>query len=187
MSLTFFYQLDSRTSLPVRCILFTVIVSALLSLISIRSTMAFNDIVALVISGYYSSYLIASGLLVYRWLTGAIAAPGGQDSPYEPVNNVGRRLVWGPWRIPGLLGILINAFSVIYLTVAVFWSFWPRITPSRLKTCTTISSLSELPCFYRSSITSFMHERNILGRLSRWCHLILRRGKSIFLLGNERS
>lgn len=129
MSLTFFYQLDSRTSLPVRCILFTVIVSALLSLISIGSTTAFNDIVALVTSGYYSSYLMASGLLLYRRLTGAIAAPGVEDSPYEPVNNVGRRLVWGPWRIPGLLGILINAFSVIYLTVAVFWSFWPSYYP----------------------------------------------------------
>ncbi|KAE8552117.1 hypothetical protein TMatcc_002128 [Talaromyces marneffei ATCC 18224] len=126
---SFFLKLDSRTSLPMRCILFTVIVSALLSLISIGSTTAFNDIVALVTSGYYSSYLMASGLLLYRRLTGAIVMPGMEDSPYEPVNNVGRRLVWGPWRIPGILGVLVNAFSVIYLTVALFWSFWPSYYP----------------------------------------------------------
>ncbi|EED14428.1 amino acid transporter, putative [Talaromyces stipitatus ATCC 10500] len=126
---SFFLKLDSRTSLPVRCILFTVTVSVLLSLISIGSTTAFNDIVALVTSGYYSSYLMASGLLLYRRLTGAIVLPDVDDSPYEPVNNVGRRLVWGPWRIPGILGILINAFSVIYLTVALFWSFWPSFYP----------------------------------------------------------
>jgi choline transport protein len=89
MSLTFSYQLDSRTSLPVRCILFTVTMSALLCLISIGSTTAFNDIVALVTSGYYPSYLMASGLLLHRRLTGAIVAPGIEDSPYEPVNNIG--------------------------------------------------------------------------------------------------
>ncbi|KUL81939.1 hypothetical protein ZTR_10359 [Talaromyces verruculosus] len=126
---SFFLKLDSRTSLPVRSILFTVTVSVLLSLISIGSTTAFNDIVALVTSGYYSSYLMASGLLLYRRLTGAIVLPDMGDPPYEPVNNVGRRLVWGPWRIPGILGILINAFSVIYLTIALFWSFWPSFYP----------------------------------------------------------
>jgi choline transport protein len=104
-------------------------VSVLLSLISIGSTTAFNDIVALVTSGYYSSYLMASGLLLYRRLTGAIVLPDMGDSPYEPVNNVGRRLVWGSWRISGILGILINAASVIYLTIALFWSFWPSFYP----------------------------------------------------------
>jgi choline transport protein len=104
-------------------------VSALLSLINIGSSTAFNDIVSLVTSGYYSSYLMASGLLLYRRLTGAIAVPGVDDSPYEPVNNVGRRLVWGPWRIPGIWGILINLISVIYLIVALFWSFWPSYYP----------------------------------------------------------
>ncbi|PCG91332.1 Amino acid/polyamine transporter I [Penicillium occitanis (nom. inval.)] len=82
-------HLDSRTSLPVRCILFTVTMSALLCLISIGSTTAFNDIVALVTSDYYPSYLMASGVLLHRRLTGAIVAPGIEDSPYEPVNNIG--------------------------------------------------------------------------------------------------
>lgn len=122
-------QLDSRTSLPVRCIIFSIIVSALLSLINIGSSTAFNDVVALVTSGYYSSYLMASGLLLYRRCTGAIQLPGADDPPLELVNNVGRKLVWGPWRIPGVFGILVNAFSVFYLTFALFWSFWPSYYP----------------------------------------------------------
>ncbi|KIN05299.1 hypothetical protein OIDMADRAFT_39600 [Oidiodendron maius Zn] len=126
---SFFVQLDKRTSLPIRCIIFSIIVSALLSLINIGSSTAFNDVVALVTSGYYTSYLMATALLLYRRLTGSINVRGPNDSPEEPVNNVGRRLVWGPWRIPGALGVVINAFSCIYLIVALFWSFWPSELP----------------------------------------------------------
>ena len=109
--------------------MFSIVVSTLLSLINIGSSTAFNDVVALVTSGYYSSYLMATGLLLYRRLKGDIKVRSPDDSPQEPVNNVGRRLVWGPWRIPGVLGIAVNAFSCIYLTVALFWSFWPSYLP----------------------------------------------------------
>jgi choline transport protein len=115
--------------LPVRCIILSIVVSVLLSLINIGSSTAFNDVVALVTSGYYSSYLMATGLLLYRRCTGAIQVPGDDEPRNELINNVGRRLVWGPWRIPGVLGIAINAFSCIYLTVALFWSFWPSFNP----------------------------------------------------------
>ena len=115
--------------MPIRCIIFSIVVSALLSLINIGSSTAFNDVVALVTSGYYTSYLMATSLLLYRRLTGSIHVRGHNDSPQEPVNNVGRRLVWGPWRIPGALGIVVNAFSCIYLIVALFWSFWPSELP----------------------------------------------------------
>lgn len=36
---------------------------------------------------------------------------------------------WGPWRIPGVLGILNNAFACVYLLVLWFWAFWPPATP----------------------------------------------------------
>ncbi len=32
---------------------------------------------------------------------------------------------WGPWRIPGYWGIANNTFACAYLTVVVFFSFWP--------------------------------------------------------------
>jgi choline transport protein len=62
-------------------------------------------------------------------LKGDINIPNSDNSPQDPVNNVGRRLVWGPWHIPGILGIGVNAFSCIYLTIALFWSFWLSYVP----------------------------------------------------------
>lgn len=35
------------------------------------------------------------------------------------------RAIWGPWRIPGALGIANNAFACAYLTFVFFFSFWP--------------------------------------------------------------
>ena len=122
-------QLDPRTVLPIRCIFVSVAVSVLLSLINIGSSTAFNDVIGLVTAGYYGSYLMASGLLLYRRCTGAIRAPASDESPNELVNNVGKTLVWGPWRIPGLCGVLVNGFACVYLTVALFFSFWPSEKP----------------------------------------------------------
>lgn len=71
------------------------------------------------------SYRMETPLLLYRHLAGAIQVPRENDSPYEPDNNFGRRLVWGPWQIPGIFGIVVSSVDVIYLTVALFWPFWP--------------------------------------------------------------
>jgi uncharacterized membrane-anchored protein len=37
----------------------------------------------------------------------------------------GAKLVWGPFHIPGNLGGLINLYAVVYITIVVFFSFWP--------------------------------------------------------------
>ena len=33
-------------------------------------------------------------------------------------------------RVPGLLGILNNAFACAYMLFVTFWSFWPASTPT---------------------------------------------------------
>ena len=38
-------------------------------------------------------------------------------------------LQWGPWRIPGILGVLNNIFACLYLILLWFWAFWPPETP----------------------------------------------------------
>jgi choline transport protein len=38
-------------------------------------------------------------------------------------------LVWGPWHIPGLLGILNNLYACMYMVFVIFWSVWPPSTP----------------------------------------------------------
>jgi choline transport protein len=45
------------------------------------------------------------------------------------VNAPNAPLVWGPWHIPGIFGIANNAFACIYMTVILFFSFWPPATP----------------------------------------------------------
>lgn len=39
------------------------------------------------------------------------------------------QLVWGPWHIPGLLGIINNAYACVYMMFVIFWSVWPPATP----------------------------------------------------------
>jgi hypothetical protein len=45
------------------------------------------------------------------------------------------RAYWGPWKIPGVLGIANNAFACIYLLFVFFFSFWPtykEVTPATM-------------------------------------------------------
>lgn len=39
------------------------------------------------------------------------------------------QLIWGPWRLPGILGIINNAYACCYMVFVIFWSFWPPATP----------------------------------------------------------
>ncbi|KAF7591470.1 hypothetical protein BBP40_001516 [Aspergillus hancockii] len=98
-------------------------VSCLLGLINIGSDVALNDILSMAISGLYLSYLSVGSLLLYRRIRGQIRA----SSEYEgmTVNVPNAPLVWGPFRVPGILGIAINAFAVAYIIIVIFFSFWP--------------------------------------------------------------
>jgi len=123
----FHLQVNARTSVPIWSVAMTTIISCLLALINIGSTTAFNNIVSLAVVGLFTSYLLASGLLLYRRCTNAIKF--SSDSPLELVNVPNAPLVWGPWHLRGILGIINNAFACIYLTVILFFSFWPPVTP----------------------------------------------------------
>lgn len=120
-------KVDERTKVPIWSVALTTTISCLLALINIGSSVAFNNIVSLSIVGLFSSYILAAGFLMYRRCTGAISMHS--DSSHDLVNAPGAPLVWGPWRIPGVLGIANNAFACIYLIVILFFSFWPPATP----------------------------------------------------------
>jgi len=42
----------------------------------------------------------------------------------------GNTLDWGPFHIPGALGILNNFYACGYILVVVFFGFWPAATPT---------------------------------------------------------
>ena len=102
----------------------------LLSLIILGSSVAFSNIISLSVAGLYSSYLLTCALLLWRRVSGDI-------KPYsKDANYVGHGfLYWGPWRVPEPLGTVNNVFACVYLTLLLFWSFWPPalpVTPSTM-------------------------------------------------------
>ncbi|KAL1963334.1 hypothetical protein VTN77DRAFT_8455 [Rasamsonia byssochlamydoides] len=58
--------------------------------------------------------------------------PAQEDQSSPPARRVAfapSQLVWGPWHVPGWLGILNNAYACVYMLFVIFWSVWPPATP----------------------------------------------------------
>lgn len=150
-------KVNPRTKIPVIAVLACTGIAALLTLIYVGSATAFNDVVSLTITGFYGSYLFPAALLLYHRIKGNVLPYGTEintvpaerlasgdkklvnteqrsgDSDTEEVVNA--RLVWGPWRVPGILGILNNLYACAYMIFVIFWSVWPpeyHVTPSTM-------------------------------------------------------
>jgi choline transport protein len=109
-------------------IIVVTVCSALLALINIANTTAFNGTISMVLQGFYLSYLLAIGLLLWRRLRGDLDNPdssmtifqtGQVDEAYD------RSLTWGPWRLKGALGVANNVVAICYLLLIIFFSCWP--------------------------------------------------------------
>ena len=120
-------RVNSKTAVPITSVVVTTVISCLMALIILGSSVVFNDIVSLSVVGLFGSYFIAASLLLYRRCRGDI---GIYQPDANDLHNIpGAPLAWGPWRIPGALGIANNFFTVSYLLVIWFFSFWPPATP----------------------------------------------------------
>ena len=110
----------------------TATISVLLSLISLGSSVAFNDVVSLAINGLYTSYLIGNGLLLYHRLKGNIKPFSlAQD---RLTNTIDGDLRWGAFRIPEPFGTINNALGCAYMIVILTFSFFPTgTTPTAAK------------------------------------------------------
>ncbi|KAI1121349.1 amino acid/polyamine transporter I [Nemania abortiva] len=146
-------KVHPRSRVPVVAIAVVTITPCLLNLIYIGSSTAFNDVISLSVSGLYASYLLPCSFLLWRRVTGQIKpyrsseAPGTEmptrrdgttSTPDQsaPEDNSASDIVleeqileWGPWRVPGVLGTLNNAFACVYCVWVLFWDFWPPSTP----------------------------------------------------------
>ncbi|EEA25329.1 GABA permease, putative [Talaromyces marneffei ATCC 18224] len=125
-------QVSPRAGVPVNAVIFTATVSTLLGLIPLGSPVAFNDLTSMSTSGLYLSYMVCCILLLYRRCTGGILDPSEANntdiSPAEAawiVNTAGAKLVWGPFHVKGIFGIVVNVFAIVYMLITVFFSFWP--------------------------------------------------------------
>jgi len=138
---------SKRTRVPIVAIFVVTTLAALLVLIYIGSPTAFNDVISLTITGFYGSYFLPCAFLLWHRIKGDIHPYGttseqivtvpvlSPDSLEEKVTipevdtPTEARLVWGPWRIPGILGTINNCYAVAYMIFVIFWSVWPPATP----------------------------------------------------------
>jgi choline transport protein len=122
-------QIDKRTTIPVIAILAVTVCSALLALINIANSTAFNGTISLVLEGFYLSYLLAIGLLLWRRMRGDLDNPTSSmtifNSSAAVDESYDRSLTWGPWRLKGALGVANNVVAICYLVLIIFFSFWP--------------------------------------------------------------
>lgn len=102
---SFFANVNPTSKIPINAVLFTTLVTLLLSLINIGSEEAFNAIASLTIGALFASYIIAIACFVYRRTTA------------EPLPA--RRFSLGRY------GMAINVFSVLYLCFAFIFTFFP--------------------------------------------------------------
>lgn len=102
--------------------------SGLLALINIGNNVAFNGTISLVLEGFYISYLLAIGLLLWRRLRGDMKSPEPITSFSSASNSDERDLAlqWGPWRLKGAWGVANNVLACSYLLLLILFSFWPN-------------------------------------------------------------
>ncbi|KAL9134507.1 MAG: hypothetical protein Q9175_004309 [Cornicularia normoerica] len=137
-------KVEPRASIPIIAIAIVTIIPALIALIYIGSPTVFEDVVSLSTSGLYMSYFIPCSLLLWRRTTGQVqsysahASDGSETIPElvsafaasSPTSEVAQpELAWGPWHLPGAVGIINNTYACIYILFVLFWSFWPPLTP----------------------------------------------------------
>lgn len=96
--------------LPINAIIFSCIVTALLSLINLGSDTAFNAILSIGIVGLLTSYLVSLSCLLLKRIRG------------EP-------LLWRRWNPGKTFGFLCNAVGLAYLVVAYVFAFFPIFVP----------------------------------------------------------
>jgi amino acid transporter len=144
-------RVNPRTKVPVMGVLTVTVIAALLTLIYVGSSTAFEDVISLTITGFYGSYLLPAALLLHHRIRGNVLPKGSRPVPPStedpgtidddkpevdpppsypsPEPAVRADLVWGPWHVPGLLGILNNIYACAYMVFVIFWSVWPPQTP----------------------------------------------------------
>ena len=103
-----------KSALPLRSVFFCAALTAAICLINIGSTVAFNAIVSITLAGLFISYMIPIVLLILKRVRG-------------------EHVRMGPWTM-GRLGLPVNIISVCFLTISVFFSFFPPAVPVTLVT-----------------------------------------------------
>ena len=99
-------QVNARYQLPINAIIASFVFTALISLINIGSTIAYNIINSVGIAALMFSYIISIGCILWRKLT---------NQPLLPTK----------FSMGTGFGIAVNIFAMCFLVVAFIFSFFP--------------------------------------------------------------
>ena len=102
------FQVETRFTLPIWSIITTSTIAALLALIIIGSTTAFNAFTNLTVAGFYSTFMVAASVMLHKRLT----------TPADKID-------FGPFRL-GRAGVPLTIVALIYSLIGFFFSFWPN-------------------------------------------------------------
>lgn len=86
-------KVDRRNQVPINAILVVGACSAVICLIYIGSSAAFNDVVSLNITGFYGSYFVPSAFLLYRRIKGHIKPYPGKAATTEDIEEVPEKVL----------------------------------------------------------------------------------------------
>lgn len=117
------YQVQAESAIPMYAIMVMAGVSCTIGLINIGSATAFNIVISIGVSSLYSSYVITEALLLWHRIRGNVRQPDRMTGEVWHANE----LVWGPFHVPGIWGILLNAIGVGYGIVVFIFSFFPTM------------------------------------------------------------
>ncbi|MCJ1319621.1 hypothetical protein MMC15_004957 [Xylographa vitiligo] len=124
-------RVNPNTSIPTVAVAVTVVITCLLGLLNLAGPIVFNDVISLTVSALLLSYLLVCGLLLWRRCTGFITHNTRHLQKISISDGDSEvQLYWGPWHVPGMLGIVINVIACAFLVLIIFWSFWPQATPT---------------------------------------------------------
>lgn len=115
-------QVQEDSAIPLYSIIVMAAVSCTIGLINIGSATAFNDVISVGVSSLYASYVLTEALLLWHRIRGSIKHPNQMAGTTWQANE----LVWGPFHVPGIWGILLNAFGVGYGVIVFIFSFFPQ-------------------------------------------------------------
>ena len=109
-------KVEMRSALPLCSIGVTAATSLVLGLLNFGSQTAFQALLSLTVASFYSSFLLAAVIMLYRRLRLPSSA-----------------IKWGPFKL-GRAGVPVTVAAIVYTVVGLLFSFWPLVSHVGLTT-----------------------------------------------------
>ncbi|KAK4494302.1 hypothetical protein PRZ48_014600 [Zasmidium cellare] len=130
----FLSKVRPKSGVPMNAVVVTMVITCLVALIIIGSTLAFNIILSISAAALLSSYVVVISCMLWRKLFG------------EP-------LPIARFRMPRLLGLVVNITAILFSVTATFFLFWPAApdpTPASMNWVSLIYGVAVIfaTCWY---------------------------------------